>query len=1106
MGLLCLFVGTGVDREFGSVIARQAMRRRQELAGTGASGARYEFAELYGGAGSLSAGGEEASRLKVAAEGATSTSAQFSRAAAMPEFLQTQAAHQQGLTPEPLPVLGLRKVEAREGWSYLVEIPAYLSGRTIAYEQKTATPEVAEFLLAKRQHAATLKTTHSALVSVPSPGRFSNTTQLRHVGQTPALEGAETSQTSSLERADREARKAIGMPGRGSSKSAPTGTELLQGAMLDYLNFFFKEGDSALRIAAIIHLMNVEHGIGKVFDKMLEPGEIAKVQTKAFGIGFGLGVLGSLGPIGRVLSVGIGKALKITGGSDITAALTVAAFLKEAAETKDFFTARMMGYLGVPIVEDIKQLFESALSAPAAAAGAKAADASVKAVLDKINQKPPATIAEAADLARELAQASPEARADMLAAMESYIAEMEAQGVGTTHSSHDYDVMIAFRNAFKQQSTLNQMLDPFTTKLETKVPEEARTPFGGEPFRLKTPGERAKLLAAMGDLAGKVMLFQDPTLRGADAATVRVYYDNGKVRIHHGSEATARDIELHMPTVRALRRYEGLSGSIRLLLQRAIALLGFTQTPAYGSKGFEAELEIKKLTAIRDDLLARQEAIDLNARRFIDKEIESAVIDRHISDIDKQILQHMHDLDSLEAGKGFIAAQKKSAGLAKAEALGLDKATPAGHFWREREGQLELMWQDKKQDGFFLNQDILRTEIAKGKAGDPTKAIRPIAENVSAGTLRATSIGLGAPPKGHHWREDATGALTLVRTDEKAPHLWFDYESYSKATDKSKPSQFIRPIAEKADSESESARFDAESWDKAYTELGGDGTKTSFGKFAKVIGDLGVDKVAIIEKMKQTEGGESRGESPSGLAIKTIRHTTKQHFIKEVILPHLTDAASLAESARYQALIEKGTDPREALIAASHERLLAITRQLDSADIGSLGEKWHTHWFAQTGDKTQFGVSKQDIADRYKGTDLGQDRNIDLLKLVGDEQADLMEVKNVSTPVGEREKGEMDAHIALHGKDVMMPGGAGAKPTPRTIRKVVWVILNPDFLASNANVVFMSDRLKKHAFLEFRVYDENGNVVIVNGANYRTVLAGLAAAVQKAKKEREAAQ
>ena len=361
---------------------------------------------------------------------------------------------------------------------------------------------------------------------------------------------------------------------------------------------------------------------------------------------------------------------------------------------------------------------------------------------------------------------------------------------------------------------------------------------------------------------------------------------------------------------------------------------------------------------------------------------------------------------------------------------------------------------------------------------------------------------MGDAPKGHHWREDTTGGLKLVRTDEKAPHFWFDHDAYSKAADKSKPAKFIRPIAEKADSDS--ASFDAKTWDEAYGELGGGEAKSSFGKFTKAIGELGVDKVAIIDKMKQTEGGDSRGDSPNGLTIRTIRHTTKQHFINEVILPHLTDPKSLADSPRYQALIDQGIDPREAQIAASHERLLSITRQLDSADIGRLGEKWHTHWFAQAGDKTQFSVSQKDISDRYKGADLGQDRNLDLLKLVGDEQADLVEIKNVSSPVGERERGELDAHLALQGKDVMLPGAAGAKATPRTIRKVVWVILNPDFLTSNANVVFVTDRLKENASLEFRIYDENGKMVPVTGANYRTVLAGLTAAAKKSKAAREA--
>ena len=1105
MELLDQHVSTGVDREFGDEINRQKLGRKDKLSGTGASNATYEFGELYD-ASAKSAEGEAASRTNVGAKGARTSAEKFTAAAKAPAAEQMQAAHQQGLTPKMLPVVGLKSVQAKEGWTYLVEIPDYVSdNKTIAYEQKTATPEVAEFLLAQRQHVATLKTQHGRFETVQLPGRSGKTPIPAHVGLTPALEGGDTSQRSSLDRADFNARKAIGMPGRTSGGPTPSGSALLQEAVLDYLDAFFKRSDSAMRVAAVIHLMNVEHGIGKVFDKMLEPAEIAKVLAKAFGIGFGLGVLGSLGPIGRVLSTGIGQVMKVAGGSDLTAALTVAGFLKLVAGAQSFVTARMLGYIGVPIVEDIKQLFESVISAPAAMAGSKAADATVKAVLDKINQKPPSTIAEAAGLARELANASPEARQEMLAAVDSYIAEMDAQGVGTTHSQQDYDVMVAFRNAFHQQSTYNQVLDPFTTKLETsKPPESAKSPFEGEPFKMLPPGERAKLLGAMGNLAGKVMLFQDPTLSGADAATVRVHYDNGRVRIHHGTEATARDIELHMPTVRKLRQYEGLTGSIRILLGRAIALLGFTQTPEYASKGFEAEQEIAKLTTIRDDLTARQEAIDLNARRYIDQEIDAAVIDRHIADIDKQILEHMRNLDSVEAGRGFIEARKKSAGMIKAEALRLDSATPAGHYWTERDGKLILVQRDPEAEGFFVNQDILAAELAKGKAGDPKLAIRPIAENVSAGALAAKGMGLGRAPAGHHWRQDPAGGLTLVRTDRKAPQFWFDQDGYNKAaadkSDPSKPdpSKFIRPIAEKADSDSASALFEAKSWDDAYKELGGDGTSTSFGKFRKVIGDLGVDKVAIIERMKLTEKATARDETPTGLGIRTIRHTTKQHYIDTVIMPHLTDPVSLADSPRYQMLIEQGTAPRDAEFAASHERLLAITRQLDSADIGSLGEKWNAHWNGQAGDMTQFAVSKTEFATRYPGADLGQDRSLDVLRPVGDDQAHLFEIKNVASPVGAREKAEMDAHLALLTRGVMVPGAAGAAPTPRTIKLVVWVILNPDFLKSNANVVFMTERLKEHTTLEFHVYDANGKVVKITHANYQAELKGLVIAAQKA--------
>ncbi len=775
----------------------------------------------------------------------------------------------------------------------------------------------------------------------------------------------------------------------------------------------------------------------------------------------------------------------MNGGSDITAALTVTGFLTEAAAASTFVGARIMGYVGVPIVADIKQLFESVLSAPAAMAGSKAADAGVRAVLDRINQRPPATIAEAADLARELANASPEARADMLAAIDGYIADMEAHGVGRDSSAHDYDVMIAFRNAFEQQSTLNQMLDPFTTKLEPRPADGTASPFEAS-FRRIPAGERAQLLGAMGDLAGKVMLFQDPTL--GDSGTVRVHYDLGRVRIHHGSAATARDIELHMPTVRTLRRYEGVSGSIRIVLERAVRLLGFTQTPEYGTKGFEAELEVAKLTAIRDDLIAQQNAIDLNARRLIDAEVGREVIDRHIADVDAQIREHARNLDSVEAGVGFVAARKSDAAV-HAETLGLGSA-PDGHYWQLRENLLVLVHKDQTKPGFFLDQDVLKVELdklARGEPANPTSAIRSVEFDKTAGDALASTLGVGTPRAGHHWRKDPGGALVLVRHDKDADHFWFDYDGFVKDAGKSKPETFIRPIKEKADSQSDSARFDATTWREGFIELGGDGTRTSFGKFTRVLRAFEVSEEAIIDRMQTTETGRSRGEGPAGLAVKTVRHGTKQYFIRTVILPYVTDAEQLTTSPRYQAMRDAGAPLREAEIAASHERLLEITRQLDSADIGSLGESWYKHWFGQADDRPQFEVTKEYAADKF-GVDLKQDRSIDLLHIVDAEKADIFEIKNVSTRIGDREMGEMDAHIALQGQPLPVSAPSGGKAPIRKVRKVVWVILNPDFVTVKANVDFIRTSLEGRAFLEFRIYDNNGFVQTVTAINVDTVL------------------
>jgi hypothetical protein len=198
-------------------------------------------------------------------------------------------------------------------------------------------------------------------------------------------------------------------------------------------------------------------------------------------------------------------------------------------------------------------------------------------------------------------------------------------------------------------------------------------------------------------------------------------------------------------------------------------------------------------------------------------------------------------------------------------------------------------------------------------------------------------------------------------------------------------------------------------------------------------------------------------------------------------MPHLTNHESLKESALYNQMIETGKSHEEALIAASHERLLSITRQLDSADKGSLGEKWYAEWFSKPGDQSQFSVSKEDIGKRYPGVDLKQDRNIDRLRKVSDDKADIYEIKNVSGSLNEpRLKSEMEAHLALRGKDIK-DGKASY-----TVRKVVWVILEPAALKETGTQSFIMTYFKQGA--QFEVHTPDG-VISVTDKNYSQLAA-----------------
>ncbi|MBK9031011.1 MAG: hypothetical protein IPL61_06695 [Myxococcales bacterium] len=151
------------------------------------------------------------------------------------------------------------------------------------------------------------------------------------------------------------------------------------------------------------------------------------------------------------------------------------------------------------------------------------------------------------------------------------------------------------------------------------------------------------------DLHGRVRIVESPVHTDS---TVSVTYRDG-VEIVVGAQATPRHIAYHIETARALLRYEGLTGEIRKLIDQVLSLLHIRA--GYGTRGFEADLEVRKLTGIRDDLhrlLARTDG-----RLHGGAALDPAELRAELASVEAQLAEHRQALGSFEDGRGAVAAE-----------------------------------------------------------------------------------------------------------------------------------------------------------------------------------------------------------------------------------------------------------------------------------------------------------------------------------------------------------------------------------------------------------------------------------------------------------------
>jgi hypothetical protein len=161
------------------------------------------------------------------------------------------------------------------------------------------------------------------------------------------------------------------------------------------------------------------------------------------------------------------------------------------------------------------------------------------------------------------------------------------------------------------------------------------------------------------DLQKKIPITVEPELEGN---TVRVHYDVDEhgafkdIHIRAGPEATPRDIELHVRTVRTMQKYAGLQGRIRVVLAKARARLTGGRIPS--ARFREALLEVDKLPSVIREY--EGQLADANLEPQVRADIE-AKLDSYNS----QLNEHQGVLEgTIPEGKarGYVAAEGTTSG------------------------------------------------------------------------------------------------------------------------------------------------------------------------------------------------------------------------------------------------------------------------------------------------------------------------------------------------------------------------------------------------------------------------------------------------------------
>ena len=299
---------------------------------------------------------------------------------------------------------------------------------------------------------------------------------------------------------------------------------------------------------------------------------------------------------------------------------------------------------------------------------------------------------------------------------------------------------------------------------------------------------------------------------------------------------------------------------------------------------------------------------------------------------------------------------------------------------------------DIKSLNKILQEDLERQYLATYGAAT-IDDLTPASKAAMARQYRPT-------PPGYHWRQTDDGNLEVVRNRQKQGEP-------APAVEKSKLIYNDKEHRFEVDPgrTTTSKRFDKNMTpQEAFDALSRDDPDSQFSKFVNTVSNelqISPDDMKRVLARQNPQGF-------NGKSYDTVRHNLKKTFT-DSLYEKTKNRQELVKSDAYRQELALSGDVEKAFKAASHKKMLDISRTLGNADKGSLGERWYKENYADRGGevKTQVTLGPE------HGITHENSRRVDIY-----DNHMAREVKNVTEPLGDKGTKQVDDLLAAADKDI----------------------------------------------------------------------------------------